>query len=430
MNEINILKIFKERGFIEQVTHEKEIEDYISAGNVTCYIGFDPTASSFHVGSLVPIMALSHMQKNGHKPIALVGGGTGMIGDPSGKTEMRTMLTLEKIEENMEGLRKQLSNFINFSDNNALLLNNADWLLNINYINFLRDIGKYFSVNKMIKSESYKTRMESEEGLSFIEFNYMILQAYDFLELFKNHNCKIQMGGSDQWGNIVAGLDLVRRLTGETVFGITFPLLVTSSGTKMGKTEKGAVWLDPNLTSPYDYYQFWINTDDRDVHRFLAFFTFLPMDEIDAVKSLEGSELNNPKAVLAYEATMLAHGKKEADNAFKAAASMFGTKIIPENLLKSSLIPRESSPEDASLPCFIIKKNEIKEGIPAFKLFNITKLTKSGGEARRLIKQGGAYINGKRLKNPEHFINIDDFINGEILLKAGKKRYYKVKIEG
>ncbi len=425
---MNVLEVLRQRGFIEQVTHDKELEDYVNSGSVICYTGFDPTAASFHVGSLVPIMALSHMQKNGHKPIALVGGGTGMIGDPSGKTEMRNMLSLDKINENIKGLKNQLSQFLDFSDYNAMLLDNADWLANINYIEFLRDIGRYFSVNMMIKSESYKTRMEAEDGLSFIEFNYMILQAYDFLQLYKKYGCRIQMGGRDQWGNIVAGIDLTRRVAQETVFGITFPLLVTSSGTKMGKTEKGAVWLDPDLTSPYDYYQFWINTDDRDVSRFLALFTFLPMDEIGQVKYLEGAELNNAKAVLAYEATFIAHGKEEADKAFKAAASMFGKKSIPKTLLKSSLIPRDAVSEDEGVPKSIMEADKFKEGFVVFKLFQAVGLAQSGSEARRLIKQGGAYINGSRIENAEHIVKLSDFINDEILLQAGKKKYRKIKI--
>ena len=269
----NILDILKERGFIEQTTHDQELSDYFDQGRATCYIGFDPTASSLHVGSLVPIMSLAHMQRQGHRPIGLVGGGTGMVGDPSGKTEMRKMLSLEQIEANAQGIKAQLARFLDFEEDRALLLNNADWLTKLEFIPFLRDIGRHFSVNRMIKAESYKMRLDSEEGLSFIEFNYMVLQAYDFLELYDSHECRLQMGGSDQWGNIVAGVELIRRMRQTTAFGITFPLITTSSGEKMGKTHKGAVWLDPDRTSPYEYYQFWINTDDRDVSRFLALFT-------------------------------------------------------------------------------------------------------------------------------------------------------------
>jgi tyrosyl-tRNA synthetase len=326
----NVIDILKERGFIEQMTHDVELIDYINDGPATCYIGFDPTASSLHVGSLVPIMSLAHMQRQGHRPIALVGGGTGLVGDPSGKTEMRKMLTIDDVNANAEAIKHQLGRFIDFSNDQALLANNAEWLTKLEYIPFLRDFGKYFSVNRMIKAESCRSRMESEEGLSFIEFNYMLLQAYDFLELSNRHNCRLQMGGSDQWGNIVAGIDLIRRVDGKSAFGITFPLITTSSGAKMGKTASGAVWLDAERTSPYDYYQFWINTDDRDVARFLALFSFLPMAEIEAVEHLDGADLNAVKAVLAFEATALAHGAEEAVKAYQAACDMFGNRVVLE----------------------------------------------------------------------------------------------------
>ena len=304
-----VYEVFKERGFIEQVTDEEKIPEVLS-GRVTCYIGFDPTASSFHVGSLVPIMALAHMQRHGHRPVALVGGGTGLVGDPSGKQEMRQILSREEISWNAEAQKKQFSLFLDFSEDRALLLNNADWLTKLNYIDFLRDIGVHFSVNRMLAAESVKIRLEA--GLSFIEFNYQLLQAYDFWHLFRYYDCLIQMGGSDQWGNIVAGTDLIRRLEGKQAYGMTFPLIMTADGRKMGKTEKGAVWLDPERTSPYEYYQFWINTDDRDVKRFLALFTFLPMEEIEEYRKLEGAELRKAKEVLAYEATKIVHGENEA----------------------------------------------------------------------------------------------------------------------
>ena len=306
----NVIDVLKQRGFIEQTTHDEELDEYIDQGNVTCYIGFDPTASSLHIGSLVPIMSLAHMQRHGHRPIALIGGGTGLIGDPSGKTEMRKMLTTETIEENALGLKKQLSRYLDFGHGKALMLNNADWLTKLGYIPFLRDIGRHFSVNRMIKAESCKMRLDSEEGLSFIEFNYMVLQSYDFLQLFNSHECRLQMGGSDQWGNIVSGIELIRRMNRKTAFGITFPLISTSSGEKMGKSAKGAVWLDSAKTSPYEYYQYWINTDDRDVARFLLLFTFLPRNEIREIEKLQGADLNTAKAVLAFEATLLAHGRE------------------------------------------------------------------------------------------------------------------------
>ena len=336
----NVIDILKERGFVEQTTHDQELNEYVEQGRITCYIGFDPTASSLHIGSLIPIMSLAHMQRQGHRPIALIGGGTGMVGDPSGKTEMRKLLTLEALEENAAGIKRQLSHFLDFSEDKALMLNNADWLTKLEYIPFLRDIGRYFSVNRMIKAESYKIRLDSEEGLTFIEFNYMVLQAYDFLELFKHHDCKIQMGGSDQWGNIVAGVELIRRANQGAAFGITFPLITTSGGEKMGKTAKGAVWLDAEKTSPYDYFQYWINTDDRDVSRFLALFTFLPMKEIRLIEKLSGADLNSAKAILAFEATLLAHGRDEALKAYKAAVSMFGVRHVPDTILPSSVIPR------------------------------------------------------------------------------------------
>ena len=426
---MNVLDTLRERGFIEKTTHDQQLGDYLANSSITCYIGFDPTASSLHVGHLLPIMALSHMQRHGHRPIALVGGGTGLVGDPSGKTEMRQLLTPEIVEENVIAIKNQLSHFIDFTSDKALLLNNLEWLIKLNYIHFLRDIGKCFSVNRMIKAESYRSRLESEEGLSFIEFNYMILQAYDFLILNDQYDCKLQMGGNDQWGNIVAGIDLVRKIRQDNVFGITFPLMTTSSGAKMGKTAGGAVWLDALRTSPYDYYQYWINTEDRDVMRFLALFTFLPMKEIRAVKDLSGIELNMAKSVLAFEATLLAHGEMEAAKAYEAAASMFGERIVPDDLLPSSTIPRKPlSAEQSSVPTSQINGNQFKEGIPAFKLFHMVELSSSGGAARRLIEQGGAYANGKRIEKYDQLIVDKDIENREILLRAGKKRFHRIKI--
>jgi len=427
---MNVIDILYERGFIENTTHDEELRDYLKNGNASCYIGFDPTASSLHVGSLVPIMSLAHMQRSGHKPIALVGGGTGLIGDPSGKTEMRKIITREDVETNKAGIKKQLSNFIDFSDGRATLVDNADWLNGLGYIDFLRDIGRHFSINRMIKAESYKMRLESEEGLSFIEFNYMLLQAYDFMKLVDTHNCMLQMGGSDQWGNIVAGIDLVRKIHRKTSFGITFPLITTSSGAKMGKTASGAVWLDGERTSPYDYYQFWVNTDDNDLVRFLCLFTFLPMDEIQNVKNLSDSDLNSAKAVLAYEATLLAHGREEADKAYSSAQSMFGERVIPDSILSSSTIPRQMKGETLdSVPSSTISGDEIKKGIPAFKLLVISGLASSNGAARKLIQQGGAYLNGNRMDNQDQIINIEEFVNGEVVLRAGKKRYHKLLLE-
>jgi len=425
----NVLDVLKARGFIEQTTHDDALRDYLDSKQVTCYIGFDPTASSLHVGSLVPIMSLAHMQRNGHRPIALVGGGTGLVGDPSGKTEMRKILTVEDVAANVVGLKNQLSRFIDFSDNNAIMVNNADWLTKLEYIPFLRDIGRHFSVNRMVKAESYKMRLESEEGLSFIEFNYMVLQAYDFLELRKGYDCRLQMGGSDQWGNIVAGIDLIRRVEGQSAFGITFPLITTASGAKMGKTAVGAVWLDPDRTSPYDYFQFWVNTDDRDVMRFLALFTFLPLDEIRSLATLEGADLNAAKSILAFEATRLAHGDEEALKAYQSASSMFGSRRLPDALLPSSQIPRaQDTSDDETVPQLEMRVEEFKDGIPCFKLFHAVGLADSSGAARRLIQQGGGYVNGRRLERFDEMLTVEDIDDMQILLRAGKKHFFKIRV--
>jgi tyrosyl-tRNA synthetase len=424
---MSVLDILKERGFVDAQTHGEELEDFLNTPGGSCYIGFDPTASSLHVGSLVPIMSLAHMQRNGHRPIAVVGGGTGMVGDPSGKTEMRQMLTLEQIDENAQGIKDQLARFIDFSEDRALMVNNADWLVPLQYIPFLRDIGRHFSVNRMIKMESCRIRLDAEDGLSFIEFNYMLLQAYDFLQLFDRHGCRLQMGGSDQWGNIVSGIELVRKARQETIFGITFPLITTSSGAKMGKTAKGAVWLDPKRTSPYEYYQFWVNTDDRDVGRFLALFTFLPMEEVRGIESLSGVDLNSAKAVLAFEATLLAHGREAAVQSLEAAAGVFGARAIPGHVLPSSTIPRGKAGDDRSgVPETSVSLEALKAGIPAFKALQMTGLVKSGGEARRLIGQGGGYVNGERIESFDQMLSEVLLKDGEILLRAGKKKYHKL----
>jgi len=405
-----VFDVFQERGFIEQVTDEKKLKEVL-AEEVTCYIGFDPTASSFHVGNLVPIMSLAHMQRNGHRPIALIGGGTGLVGDPSGKDMMRQILTYEEIHRNAEAQKRQFSRFLDFSKDRALLLNNADWLTKLNYIDFLRDIGVHFSVNRMLATESIKIRLET--GLSFIEFNYQLLQAYDFWHLFKNYDCLIQMGGSDQWGNIVAGIDLIRRLEGKQAYGITFPLIMTADGKKMGKTEKGAVWLDPDRTSPYEYYQFWINTDDRDVKRFLALFTFLPMDEVEDYGKMKGAEIRKAKEVLAFEATKIVHGEVEANKARAASKALFS---------------KEDS-DESSIPTTYYDREKFIQGIPIFKLFETTNLSASGSEARRLIEQGGGYLNEKRVERIDLIITLNDFNEkGEIFLRAGKKKFHRIKI--
>jgi tyrosyl-tRNA synthetase len=425
-----VYDVFMERGFIEKVTDEEKVPEILE-GKVTCYIGFDPTASSFHVGNLVPIMSLAHMQRHGHRPIALVGGGTGLVGDPSGKDEMRQILTYQQIKKNAEMQKKQFAQFfypegnrfLDFSEDRALLLNNADWLTKLNYIDFLRDIGVHFSVNRMLATESIKIRLET--GLSFIEFNYQLLQAYDFWYQFKHYDCLIQMGGSDQWGNIVAGIDLIRRLEGKQAYGITFPLIMTADGKKMGKTEKGAVWLDPQRTSSTEYYQFWINTDDRDVKRFLALFTFLPMEEIEEYGKLEGADLRKAKEKLALEATKIVHGEEEA---LKASASrkLF---ITPSGIESSEKFGTPAVIVQDSIPTTFLEKEKFMQGIPIFKLFEMTGLCSSGSEARRLIGQGGGYLNKKRIDRFDLLVKLTDFSGGdEILLWAGKKKFHRIKI--
>ncbi len=428
--KMNVLEVLKERGFLDNQTHERELEDHLAKESRHCYIGFDPTADSLHVGHLVPIMSLAHMQLNGHIPIALVGGGTGRIGDPSGKNEMRQMMTLETIEQNVQGIKKQLSGFIDFEAGKAILANNADWLASLEYIPFLRDIGRHFSINKMIKAESYRQRIESEVGLSFIEFNYMLLQAVDFLTLCDRHNCMLQMGGSDQWGNILAGVELIRKTRQKTVFGITYKLITKSDGSKMGKTAGNAVWLDPEKTSPYEYYQFWMNTDDRDVERFLSLFTFLPMPEIRQVNNLVDAELNQVKNILAFESTCLAHGREAALNAKASASAVFGNCTISEKILPSSSIPRKDESRNAvELPTTYVTPSEFSTGIPAYELFLRTGLTKSGGEARRLINQGGAYLNGERVAAFDLLVDSNHLENGQVILRAGKKRFHRIQIE-
>ena len=392
-----------ERGFVAQVSDEAGLKELLTKSRVTAYIGFDPTATSLHVGSLLPIMALAHLQRQGHRPIALVGGGTGLVGDPSGKTEMRKILSREDINSNAECLKRQLSRFLDFSNDRALMLNNADWLCPWNYIEFLRDVGRHFSVNRMLTFDSVKLRLESESGLSFIEFNYMLLQAYDFYHQAIHHDCRLQMGGNDQWGNITAGIDLTRRMGGPQAYGLTFPLITTASGQKMGKTHAGAVWLDAELTSPHDYYQYWINTDDADVGRFLAYFTFLPMDEVRRLGALKDQAINEAKQVLAYEATKLTHGQAEADKARRGARAAFGGGEDLDDVPTHNLSAADW------------------ETLPAFQLFLKAGLAASGSEARRLIEQGGAYVDGAQVKSFDQPVR--ELVRREgSMLRAGKKK--------
>ena len=367
------------------------------------------------------------MQREGHRPIALVGGGTGLIGDPTGKTEMRQILDREKIDFNAQGIKKQLSKYLDFSADKAILLNNADWLEKLHYITFLRDIGRYFSVNKMLTAESYRTRLL--KGLNFIEFNYMLLQAYDYLYLYDRYQCVLQMGGNDQWGNMLAGTDLIRRVKGKDAFSMTFHLITTAAGHKMGKTEKGTVWLDENLTSPYEYYQFWANTEDADVERFLGLFTFLPMEEVYEIRNLKDQTLNMAKTVLAFEATKITHGEEAALSAWKSSVNAFGVKPVSAGILPSSNLPRENFQEDdTALPLIQKAKKDLEQGIPAFDLFFEAGLCATKSEARRLLSQGGGYVNNRQIASFDEKINLHDLDDQcQIRLRKGKKRYVVVE---
>jgi tyrosyl-tRNA synthetase len=420
----NLLDTLRERGFVDQVTEPAaDLRELLSAP-ISAYIGFDPTAASLHVGSLVPIMALVHLQRAGHRPVALVGGGTGLVGDPSGKTELRRVMTREEVAANAESIRGQLARFVDFAGGRALLVNNADWLAPLNYLEFLRDIGRQFSVNRMLAAEAYRTRFESPDGLNFLEFNYMLLQAYDFHHLCAHEGCRLQMGGSDQWGNIVAGIDLIRRLGGPPAFGVTFPLITTAAGAKMGKTAAGAVWLDAARTSPYDYYQFWVNADDRDVARFLALFTLLPMTEVREIAAVGGADIRSAKRRLAFEATKLAHGESEARKAQTGAEALFvghgpgrSGSTVPSSGEGLSNVPTADFPADV-----------VATGIEAFDLFHRVGLAKSRGEARRLIEGGGAYVGGRQVAAPSERITAADAADGRILLRAGKKKYLLLRL--
>lgn len=405
---MSVFDVLKERNFIQQMTHEDEIKGLLEKEKVTFYIGFDPTADSLHVGHFLQLMVMAHMQRAGHRPIVLVGGGTAMVGDPTGKTDMRKMLTKEEISHNAEAFKKQMSRFIDFSDGKAILANNADWLLNLNYVEFLRDIGVHFSVNKMLTAECFKTRLE--RGLSFLEFNYMLMQAYDFLMLNKEYGCVLEMGGDDQWSNILAGVDLVRRKEGKQAYGMTFTLLTTSEGKKMGKTEKGAVWLDAEKTPPYDFYQYWRNIDDSDVEKCLSLLTFLPMDEVRRLGSLKDKEINEAKKVLAYEVTKLVHGEDEARKAQKAAEALF-----------------EGSGDLSNVPTSIITHDML--GSSLLDVLTKTNIIPSKSEGRRLITQGGLYVNDENVKDINAVVTEDMFKQGYMLVRKGKKSYNKIVIQ-
>ena len=405
----NVFDELKARGFIAQVSNEEAVRKMLGQGRVTFYIGYDCTAASLHAGSLVPIMAMAHLRKAGHRAIALIGAGTTMVGDPSGKTEMRPMLSEETIRGFGVSIQAQLDRYLNFDGQGALVLNNADWLLELNYVGFLRDVGRHFSVNRMLAAEAYKMRME--KGLSFIEFNYQLLQAYDFLHLFRTEKCTLQMGGDDQWGNILAGVDLIRRVAGAEVEAMTFPLLTTSGGAKMGKTAQGAVWLDADLCSPYDFYQYWVDCDDRDVGRFLRVYTFVPLDEIARLEKLAGSEINEAKRVLAFEATKLLHGEAAALEARAAAGAAFGAAV---------------GKDLQSLPTTAFPREKLEAGVPAAELFTLVGLTASRGEAKRMIQQGGLYVNDERIASIERLLTAADLGPDGMILKAGKKKIHRI----
>jgi len=408
----NVFDILRERGFVEQTTHEEEIRAVLDTEKVTFYIGFDPTAPSLTVGHFLQVMAMAHMQRAGHRPIALIGGGTVMVGDPTGKTDMRRIMSVEEIDRNAMCFKQQLSRFIDFSEGEALMLNNADWLRNLNYVEFLREVGVHFSINRMLAAECYKSRLE--RGLTFLEFNYMIMQAYDFLRLHQDYGCVMQFGGNDQWSNIIAGVELIRKLTGEPAYGMTFTLLTTSDGRKMGKTESGAVWLDPNLTTPYDFYQYWRNVEDSNVERLLGLLTFLPMDEVRRLGALEGAEINYAKEVLAYEITKNVHGEEAAAAAQKAARALFG-----------------GGEDTESIPMTEIPASEFGQGMELITLLTKVGLAPSRSEARRLILQGGIYLQNEQVKQFDYMVTERDFDHqGYLLVRKGKKVYHRVKLSG
>ncbi len=411
---MGVFETLQERGLIAQMTNEEKIKDLLNNQKIHFYIGFDPTADSLHVGHFIQIMVMSHLQKAGHIPIALFGGGTGMIGDPSGKTDMRKMLTGETIEHNIDCFQKQMSHLIDFSDNKAIMVNNANWLLNLNYIDFLRDIGIHFSVNRMLSFECYKQRLE--RGLSFFELNYMIMQSYDFLVLNEKYNCILELGGDDQWSNIIGGVELIRRKKSKEAFGMTFTLLTNSEGKKMGKTENGAVWLDAKKTSPYDFYQYWRNVDDKDVIKCLKMLTFLPINEINELEKLQGSELNIAKEKLAFEITSLIHGKDEAIKVQNAAKSIFCSGEDTDNLPSTTI----------NIDAFT------DNNISVIDLLVISKLVPSKGEARRLIEQGGISIlfknSTKKVENIYDLVSLEEFNDNFIIIKKGKKTFNKIVV--
>lgn len=403
----NVFDVLKERGFIAQTTHEEKIRELLGSGPAVFYIGFDPTADSLHVGHMLQLIVMSHMQRAGHLPIALIGGGTAMVGDPSGRSDMRKMLTQEEIERNGAAFRGQMQNLVSFGEGRARMVNNADWLLNLNYVSFLREVGVHFSVNRMLSAECFKSRLE--KGLSFIEFNYMLMQGYDFLKLYEDYGCRLQLGGDDQWSNILGGADLIRRVHAQEAYGMTFTLLTTSEGKKMGKTESGAVWLDPQKTSPYEFYQYWRNVHDNDVARCLKLLTFLPLRDIEALVA-EGADINAAKSVLAYELVQMIHGTAEADKAREAALALFGEGALP-----------------ADMPTVTVDRQALAAGLPVLDLLAGSGLVASKAEARRLIQQGGLTINGHRIGAVDQMFTLNDLEDNCLVVRMGKKRFSRVQ---
>ena len=406
---MSVFDVLQERGFIKQLSHEEEIKELLEKEKVTFYIGFDPTADSLHVGHFIALMLMSHMQKAGHRPICLLGGGTGMVGDPSGKDDMRKMLTPEFIAHNIACFKKQMSRFIDFTDDKAIMVNNADWLMDLNYIQLLREVGVHFSVNRMLAAECFKKRLE--KGMTFFEFNYMIMQGYDFWHLFKHHNCVMELGGDDQWSNMLAGVELIRRKEQKPAFCMTCKLLTTSDGRKMGKTEKGALWLDPEKTSPYDFYQYWRNVGDNDVENCLSLLTFLPMDEVRRLGALKDAEINTAKKVLAFEVTKLVHGEEEALKAQQAAEALFGGGGNMENVPTIEITEAD-------------KTAKIIDVLTANKVFT------SKREARQMIAQGGLYLQDAAVTDPEAFLAAEMFdAEGSLLVRKGKKKYFRLVVK-
>ncbi len=403
----NVFDVLKERGLIAQMTHEEEIKKLLAEEKITFYIGFDPTADSLHIGHFMQLVVMKHMQNAGHRPIILLGGGTTMVGDPTGKTDMRPMITKETIQYNADRFKEQMSKFIDFSDGKAIMVNNADWLLDLNYVDFLREVGVHFSVNRMLSAECFKTRME--RGLSFLEFNYMLMQSYDFYKLNRDYGCIMEFGGDDQWSNIIGGIELIRRKESKDAYGMTFTLLTTSEGKKMGKTEKGALWLDPEKVTPYEFYQYWRNVDDKDVIRLLKLVTFVPMEEIAEYEKLEGQELNAVKSRLAYEVTKMVHGEEEANKADQAAKAVFG-----------------AGADDSNMPTYDMAAEDAENGINILDLLVKSGLAPSKGEARRLVQQGGVSIDGNKIGDVMYIVDKSIFNDGKIVLKKGKKVFLKI----